>query len=75
MKAKYGSVFEEKDSIKRQPETKPVKAAKPKRQRKAKKVEIAYNGSLLPFCLETVNNLFVDLLELLQQYCCVISPI
>ena len=73
LKAKYGSVFEEKDSTKRQPETKAVKTTKPKRQRKEKKVEIAYNGSLLPFCLETVNNLFVDLLERLQQYGCVPS--
>ena len=68
LKAKYGSVFEEKDCEKRQRDTKTAKITKPKKQRKEKKVEIAYNGSLLPFCLETVNNYFVDFLELLQQY-------
>lgn len=70
LKSIYGSVFEENKSQKRLESSSSFKhRSHSKKPRKSKKkVEIAYNGSLLPYSLESVNNLFVDLLEKLSMY-------
>ena len=70
LKSKYGSVFEGSKVQKRKESgSSPKPNPQPKKQKKPKKkVEIAYNGSLLPYSLESVNNLFIDFLEQLSLY-------
>lgn len=70
LKSIYGSVFEGAEVQKRkESKSSPKPQSQPKKQKRSKKkVEIAYNGSLLPFSLESVNNLFIDFLELLSEY-------
>ena len=70
LKSKYGSVFEGSKVQKRKESgSSPKPYSQPKKQKKSKKkVEIAYNGSLLPYSLESVNNLFIDFLEQLSLY-------
>ena len=70
LKSIYGSVFEgSKVQKRKEASSSPKPQSQPKKPKKSKKkVEIAYNGSLLPYSLESVNNLFIDFLEQLSLY-------
>ena len=37
-------------------------------KKEKEKIEVEYNGALLPFCLETVNNGMVAFFRELQKY-------
>lgn len=72
-RAEFGSVFSAPKREKRDASHGSASGAseQPKRKKPSppkKKVEIEYNGSLLPFCLETLDNSIVAFFDSLSSY-------
>ena len=72
LKAKYGSVLGHSNQVHKRVSSSAssVASKKPKKEKAKKekeKIEVEYNGALLPFCLETVNNGMIAFFKELQK--------
>ena len=73
LKEKFGTALGHSKQVKKRASNSSSSAAS-KKQKKSKskqqKIEVEYNGALLPFCLETINNGMIAFFKELQKYLC-----